>query len=337
MITTTLKNKIIEQAFRCPSVHNVQPWLIEFQPEGLTIYDDLSRTLSIGDKSLHDHEVSMGAFVEGLNLILSTEGLGVGELVDLGAQEKVFQNRKIRARFRLTFKAHQKEDSLAGAIPQRRSYRGLFKKSTDTDKATLAKAFHGESSAVITEENEIKSWAQAYDQCVVRINSNSPYQEELYQWLRLTEKHPSYSLDGLNREALSLSAVEGSVANFLMKPSVYRKLHQWGLAQAIVSEAPQIRSSTGLLFIFKRSQETAFAAGRRFYRTWLELSQLGFSACPLSSLVDDAITKLKIESTFQGRIPLNVLRVGLAPENKIYKSTRLNTTEKVIEGLSYEK
>lgn len=340
MISKALQEKILQQAFRCPSVHNVQPWLLKVNSRSLIVYDNLDRTLNVGDPQLHDHEVSMGAFVEGLDLILGTEGLRIAEIKDLELRKISYKNYLLRERFELILQPGAVADSLAAEIPRRRSYRGVFPKNSAEDRRRLEAAMNKDHSAVITSLEELKTWARIYDQSALRGNSQGPYQEELYHWLRLTENHPRYQEDGLNREALSLSAMEGFFANTFMKPSVYKKLNQWGLAKYLVSEAPQIRSATGLVFIFKPDGATAFEAGRLFYRLWLELTREGFSACPLSSLVDDSEARKKLMEKFNNKTPLNVLRVGRAPQKSLYTSPRLPLKEKIISeneaGVIYE-
>jgi hypothetical protein len=336
MISAKLQERIRAEAFRCPSVHNVQPWLLAIKADHFVIYDDLQRSLSIGDAQLHDHEVSIGAFIEGLNLLLGTEGLAVDEIVSLAETPRPFKDRTIRERYRLTLKKGAVADPLADEISRRHSYRGVFPKSTELDKSRLAKIFDEKLFAVISAPDQLFAWAKAYDECAVRINAEPAYQAELYHWLRLRDSHPNYQMDGLNREALSLAPIEGRIANFLMRPSVYQNLNRFGLAKLVISEAPQIRSATGLLFLFKVPGESPLQAGRRFYRAWLELSRQGFSACPLSSLVDDRTARVKIEATFPGKIPFNVLRVGIAPPEKVYKSARLSPEDQIVEEQSHE-
>lgn len=335
MINASLKEKLLQQAFRAPSVHNVQPWLLQVKDDRLIVFDDLARSLAIGDKALHDHEVSLGAFTEGIDLILSTASLKLAGVQPLSAKEVSFKNRQVRPRYELRIErmGGGDEDPLAKEISRRRSFRGVFAKADQASRERLKSAFTDERFAVVGDVSQINEWAKEYDACAVQINAKSEYQAELYHWLRLTKAHPAYNKDGLNREALGLSAIEGSIANVLMRPKVYQFLNRLGLASLVVSEAPQIRSSTGLLFLFKLPNETPFEAGRRFYRAWLNLSRLGFHACPLSSLVDDEISKQKIQAAFPGRIPLNVLRVGVAGDSGVYQSARLNTSDFLVEDV----
>jgi hypothetical protein len=52
--------------------------------------------------------------------------------------------------------------------------------------------------------------------------------------------------------------------------------------------------------------------------------------------VDDRTARVKIEATFPGKIPFNVLRVGIAPPEKVYKSARLSPKDQIVEEQSHE-
>ncbi|MGE5085593.1 MAG: hypothetical protein ACM3MG_04785 [Bacillota bacterium] len=326
MISADMKKKISELAFRAPSVHNVQPWVMDVGAESITVYDDLTRTLSVGDASLHDHEVSLGALIEGVSLILSTEGLGISGVESLKSDAIQFQGRTLRARYKLTVGSGYSEDKLFSSIARRKSYRGVFLKSSEQDRQDLLQGFSGEFSGVVCDANELKQWAKIYDRCSVESNSNRALQAELYQWMRFGSEE-NYNRDGLNREALGISSIEGMAAKFLLKPCTYAFLNKLGVAGAVMTEAPQISSATGLLVVFKKPGMSALENGRNFYRLWLQLTEAGFYACPLSGLVDHPEGRKQIEKRFENKSVLNVLRVGRVSPEKLYTSPRLPVLE----------
>lgn len=334
MINDSLKQQIQELAFRAPSVHNVQPWVLDVAADRIVIYDDLARTLSIGDASLHDHEVSLGALIEGLSLILSSAQLGVVKISALDSSKVSYQGRELRARYELAIGAGFAEDKLHALIPRRKSYRGVFLKNSEQDRQTLAQEFSSELSGVVNDAAELKKWAKIYDQCAVESNSQRALQSELYQWMRFADTEANYNRDGLNREALSISSVEGLAAKFLLKPSVYAVLNKLGVAGAVMTEAPQISSATGLLVVFKQPGLSPLENGRNFYRLWLKLTAAGFYACPLSGLVDHPEGRKQLEARFDNKSVLNVLRVGRALPEKLYTSPRLPVSETLMGALS---
>ncbi|MBO9668100.1 MAG: hypothetical protein J7501_14965 [Bdellovibrio sp.] len=330
MISSSLKKLLIEQGFRAPSVHNVQPWVLDVRDENILVYDDLTRTLSIGDASLHDHEVSLGALIEGLHLLLSTENLGVTEIAPLTESSVNFQERKLRPRYRLNIANGFKADPLAAMISKRKSYRGNFLANTAEDRKHLTDAVTTDSSAVISNPLELRQWAKDYDRCSIESNGHRPLQAELYQWMRFEKSEANYQRDGLNAESLGISAIEAWAAKFLLRPDVYAFLNKFGMAGSLISEASQIASATGLLVIFKVPGLTPLENGRNFYRLWLQLTEAGFNACPLSALVDHPEGRKKIESYFGDKPVLNVLRVGKAPQEGVYESPRLPVQETLM-------
>ncbi|MFM6929435.1 MAG: hypothetical protein ACKOX6_13285, partial [Bdellovibrio sp.] len=329
MIKAALKNKISELAFRAPSVHNVQPWVLDVGTEIITVYDDLTRTLSVGDASLHDHEVSLGALIEGISLILSSEGLGISNIEALKSHSVPFQGRNLRERYKLTVATGFAEDKLFSLIARRKSYRGVFLNSSEQDRQALLQGFSGDLSGVVSDVKELKQWAKIYDRCSVESNRNRALQTELYQWMRFGSEQ-NYNRDGLNREALSISSIEGLAAKMLLKPCTYALLNKLGLAGVVMTEAPQISSATGLVVIFKAPGLSALENGRNFYRLWLQLTEAGFYACPLSALVDHPEGRKQIEQRFDNKSVLNVLRVGRTLPEKLYNSPRLPVFETLM-------
>jgi hypothetical protein len=71
---------LIEAANRAPSVHNIQPTRFRIDDERtITLLEDTSRRLFVGDPEGKDNQKSLGAALEGLMLALAARGLG-GEI-----------------------------------------------------------------------------------------------------------------------------------------------------------------------------------------------------------------------------------------------------------------
>src|SRR5690606_31692324 len=69
--------RLIDEANRAPSIHNVQPALWRFGYGEVELYGNNSRWLAVSDPTGHDDRVSLGAALEGMAIALSRLGIGL--------------------------------------------------------------------------------------------------------------------------------------------------------------------------------------------------------------------------------------------------------------------
>ena len=138
----------------------------------------------------------------------------------------------------------------------------------------------------------------------------------------------------MNAEVLRLSGVSRIGATLIMRPRVLGAVDAFGLAAKLVCEDRVSRSAGAMLVMSARVGADRFEIGRVFYRLWLELTRLGFAACPMSALVDyrrgaDALRTLV--DLGDEEMLINVFRVGIAP-CRPSRSPRLPVEDLIIEG-----
>jgi hypothetical protein len=139
-------------------------------------------------------------------------------------------------------------------------------------------------------------------------------------------------MDGLDAESLALSGAEAWAARMIMRPTLLRALTSARLIRLVVSEAAKTRSATGVLVLTAEADD-AFESGRLMYRRWLELDQAGWSACPMSALVDDEAAARRIREVgglAAGTPLVSVLRVGRTGEGAARRSPRLPPEELLL-------
>ena len=109
-----------------------------------------------------------------------------------------------------------------------------------------------------------------------------------------------------------------------MRPGILKQLDKFGLLGTIVSEAPQIKSSSAIAVWMVQPNEDLFHSGRRLMRAWLEMTGLDVYGCPLSSVTDNPTTcrilksRLGIEEATE---LVMALRIG--PATDPYLSPRI--------------
>ncbi len=307
-ISKNLQQKLSDFVGRAPSPHNTQPWELHWSPEGVFVREDKSRRLPACDPQQRDHFGALGAFIEGIHLILSEEGLGVRDFGKINTDPLVFE---------LDITPGFSPNPLASMIPQRQSYRGVFKTAETSDIQALKDVLNNHEALLVTDKSVLKLLAAAADLAATESNKNENIQSELYHWLRFKKSHPQYSLDGMNREALALPASIAAIADILMKPSMYRKVDSIHLSGILNSEKAQIVSSTGLVCLQSDSNETPLNRGRKLYRLWLDLTAAGFYACPQSTLTDDEKASQKLAEILKSDKTSLCLRVGRLPNTSL--------------------
>ncbi len=270
--------KLIEAASASPSVHNVQPARWHIDGHELTLLEDPSRRLTIGDPTGNDAGLSLGAVAEGMVIAASDHGLHASIERCEGRLGRFTKVARVR------FEQGGERDSLAGVLSTRASYRAAFAPVEEGDKAK-ARSLSAGDCTVVFDPADIVALAKQYDQASYAFMRQDGFRAELLGWMRLKRSHANWSRDGLNAEAMKLSAFEamgaGAVLGWLFRP-----LATLGLAPALLSEAKSFANAAAVVLFHRPKDEDPFESGRRFHRLWLEIDAAGFGASVLAAVAD---------------------------------------------------
>jgi len=326
LITGDVFGYLVAKASRAPSVHNIQPARWRCDGDSVTLFRALDRTLPVADASGHDVDVSLGAAFEGMSLALSEMGYGLGSQVQSSAEAK-----GCGAVCHAEVSDGADEDPLAPYVAHRRSYRGKFDTASGRDIASL-RQLQQNDAIVLTDRAVIRQLAASYDIAAWKFESRADYHRELWSWLRLSSDDARWHRDGLNADCLSLSPMERSAAARLFGPRAFRILSTIGVGRMLISEAAKIRTASAIIVFAPLSSTSAFDAGRRFYRLWLEITSIGLHAVPMSACADDPETNSAIAAMISlspSRRIVNLLRAGRAKAEPAL-SPRLPVDELIV-------
>jgi nitroreductase len=326
LLSLTEQRAVVAEASRAPSVHNVQPARWRFVDDSVVLFRAIDRALPVADPTGHDIEASLGAAFEGMSIALSRRGLVASRSADATAFNAPRCASVLHAS--ISRATAEESDPLAPWVFARRAFRGRFEPSTPDDARALATL--AREDVILIPHERLLTLATRHDAATWAFESRPEYHRELWAWLRLSRRHPSYGRDGLNADCLALSGLERRAALLLLKPSVFAQLAGIGVARHLISEAPQVRSAATALLFTPRRTDTPFDVGRRFYRLWLEVTALGFHLVPMSASADHESTRglLAAEHTVPpDRRIANVLRVGRARPGSVAQSPRLPVDE----------
>ncbi|MBN8605363.1 MAG: hypothetical protein J0L81_00440 [Caulobacterales bacterium] len=304
---------LIGAANRAPSVHNIQPTRFRVDDDRtITLLEDTSRRLFVGDPEGKDNQKSIGAAFEGLMLALAARGLG-------SDMEKLNGVGDPRETIRVRIASGGVGDALETFTHTRASYRGAFAKPIDADHAALMKIAEAcPDLRVIEGAAALQYIGRVFDDASMEVLRVPDYRAELLSWMRLSRKHPRYERDGLNAAHMALSAVEAFGAGVVLGPQAFPTLDSMGLAEPLISESGKVRSAAGVALFHRPADEPEFETGRRFYRVWLEIDRAGLALCPMSVLADVprvAAQLLREHNVGAGRKLVTVFRIGRRPPN----------------------
>jgi nitroreductase len=318
---------LVAIASRAPSAHNTQPARWRFAPDGTVyVFEDLSRRLHVGDPEGRDSLVAIGAGLEALHLALSQTSRAITRVDRLDNATSMLREVAIATL------GPGAPDSLFEYVDVRRSYRGVFADSAKQVGALMDAMRDAEDVRILTARDDIDHVATLIDSCSLEFMRDRRYQEELWQWMRLTSSDTGWNRDGLSADCLALSTVERTAARVLMRPSVFSVLNRFGVAGALVSESSQVHSAGAVVLLHRPMNEDPVVTGRRFLRLWLEITRAGLSACPMSAITDSPRGSDEIRrrhSIPDDRRIINAFRVGV-PSTPAAKSARLPAEELLV-------
>jgi nitroreductase len=326
---------VLGEAALAPSVHNVQPGRVAVAPDGrVWLARAVDRTLPVGDPTLDDVHVSVGALAEGVAIALSGRGLGLAPLVpaapdaahaiDAGGERCV-----VVATTRLVALAEGAgADPLAAVVGARRCHRGTFRPLRDAAETRARVRQLSEQPDVVlgTGLDLLALAASLVDRATLGFMADAGYRRELYGWLRLSPRHPAWHEDGLRADCLGLSRLEAAAAAVLLHPTVFGVVHRLGLGGPLVSEAAATRSAAALVGFAPPADLPPIEVGRRLYRAWLAAEAAGLALAPMSALTDEPESRRTLARALgvpEGRRLRLVFRAGSTPEPAPPRSARL--------------
>lgn len=298
-------HELIAQAALAPSVHNVQPARWRIEGETATLFEDLTVRLAAADPEGHDAAISLGATAEGLSLAASTHGLAV-KFENPDAATTVSLRPVLNAKLA----GIAVPDPLADHMGHRKSWRGAFAACTDGDRRE-AGALQAEDCHLFSQTEQIEELADLTDTASLHFMRDAAFRRELVRWMRLNRRHPRWSRDGLNADAMQMSRVEALGVPVVMGPA-FSLLDTLSLAKSLLSERVKTGGAAAIAIFHRPVDEDPLVSGRHFFRLWLRFEAAGFGAAVLAALADHRPTADRIHRM-----------AGLAADRRVVSAFRI--------------
>ena len=323
-MTPELFRELVAEAALSPNVHNIQPtrWRLVNETT-IALVQSPTRSLPVGDPTGRDALASHGAAAEGLIIAASARGIALSLAA---AQEDEVA--------RLAVDGSTPSDPLAPFLTRRRTYRGQFDKQQNAAAKQIAPGLaQRPDTHLITDDFVIKEIAGLTDQATMRFFRNRSYRQELTSWMRLTKADPNWNRDGLNAQAMQMSAPLAVAAGVVMNHPMFEILDKLQLAALLTGEAAVTNSAAVLVAFVQDRDADPFQTGRDWHRLWLELTALGLAASPLTILGDDeqaaAEMARRLNLPAHQRV-VTVLRAGMVDASKLPPPVRLPVDELIV-------
>ena len=177
------------------SAHNSQPFTIHFESSKRWILKaDSGRALPAADPHGKDHEMTAGAYIELIDILLGTHGLYIEEWKKMDHDvELAVSAVSVSTRDEVRELAKNRLEM----AKKRFSFRGLAAKKTELSLPKESSIYK-----YVADGSVIDRVARLYDSINYRYLVSPGYIEELYSWMRFKKSDPNFYLDGLNTQAM---------------------------------------------------------------------------------------------------------------------------------------
>lgn len=316
---------LLETAVRTPSPHNVQPWRLRVLDEReADLFIERGRTLPKEDTTGSFIILTMGMFVEALNLLAANRGLLLGwtlqhapdwyaeEILRPGGDELMHF-----ARLRLS-----PGEGLARPLYDEALF---FRRRTSRVSLTRKPV---EESASDSLARLARKWGQRYEQVtgaakierVLRRNTealfedlnSADYHDEIVGWFRFTDRAARRTRDGLDYRCMNSSRAAFWAAARMPRLLLLPFTRQ--LLARVYRRQLGVVPTLGLLAGHFWEPGAAFATGRFLMRFWLEAASHNLYIHPYGNLVTNrGAAEWCLKETGVEGIWL-VFKIGYSPE-----------------------
>ncbi|MBV6439384.1 MAG: nitroreductase [Haliscomenobacteraceae bacterium CHB4] len=278
------EREILYMASLAPSGHNTQPWFVKYlEPYHWIIGNDRSKWLPAVDPTQRETLLSIGAFVQNLELAANT--LGYSCAFELLAQTNQDEN-VVSVRLKKTGSAPRFD---LNEIKLRRTVRSHFS-DIPLRKADLDFLLENERDCFVFFEKNSPEHKLLNEQTIEANQTQADRndaQTELSEWMRFSSRDAEKYCDGLTVASMEIEGVAGwFVRNFYKKSNVtapgFRK-------QGVDIVKKQVAQSGGWMLIASKGNTVAtlLETGRRMQRLFLKIRQKNIALHPMTQILEE--------------------------------------------------
>ena len=246
-----------------PSGHNTQPWLFRIAENKIEILPDFSRRLPVVDSDNRELFISLGAALENILLSASSFGFTADYEIDDSEGGKIIINLS---------RTEAEKSPLLQPMFKRQVTRNVYKKGNIPAQFQKdISGLKGKDTALLfsTEAKTFDTFIDYVKEGNRLLMKKAGYLNELKKWIRWNDSEAEEKLDGLYIRALGEPSTAAWFGKMIFNLSVTEKTQN-------KKDSEQIRSSSGLLFLFSEDDmEHWIEAGRHLERSLIQITDAG--------------------------------------------------------------
>ena len=315
---------IIYYASLAGNSHNTQPWYVYVESDSLLfIKADFSRKLQIVDPDACGLFISLGAFIE--NLQLAAASLGYKAEVRITAKHKNDSNVAT-----IYLSESQKNGYNLSQIENRRTLRTPFH-NTEISKDHLNNLIDNSSSEIFyfsSSSEEGKYIAEQTLAAYTQQAQDDQAKQELANWMRFSNSDVEKHRDGLTTSGMGITGFGGFFVRNFYKPEDSMK--DSFIKTGIEKTKEQIENCGGWLVIIQNedSPESWIKTGRLYQRLNLVCRDMMIGFHPMNQMIEEENFEEKAnERLSQSGVIQFIARVGYVDEYPPANSVRRSVKE----------
>jgi hypothetical protein len=316
--------QIIYYASLAGNSHNTQPWFVYVENDSLIhIKADFSRKLHIVDPDARGLFISLGAFIE--NLELTAGSLGYKADIKITAQQK---NDSEIATIHLT--KSQKSEYDLSKIENRRTLRNPFHK-TEISKEHLNKLINSNDSGIIyfpSASPEGKFIAEQTLAAYTQQAKDDQAKQELASWVRFSNSDVEKHRDGLTTSGMGITGLGGFFVRNFYKPEDSMK--ESFIMKGIEKTKEQTENCGGWILLMQNddSPKNWIKTGRLYQRLNLSCRDMMIGLHPMNQMIEEENFEINVKGhlSLPGVIQF-VARIGYVNEYPPANSVRRSVKE----------
>jgi nitroreductase len=315
--------KILYYASLAGNSHNTQPWKVKVIDDyTIEVYADTLRHLRVVDPTRRGLFISLGAFIENINLAAGS----LGYYADI------------------VIKAEKPTDTLAAIIKLSKTEKTNFNLEDLENRKTTRTPFESKPIA----EKDLKQIAENFQNLVfIPANSdNGKYistktleaytqqandenaKNELAAWIRFSNADVKANRDGLTTGGMGINGFGGFMVRNFFKPADSKK--QSFVDKGVDKTKAQVDNCAGWILISQTEDtpENWINTGRIYERINITCSRLGIGFHPMNQMIEEANFESEANAnlSIDGRIQF-VARIGYTEKQINAVSVRRSVTE----------
>jgi hypothetical protein len=300
--------QILYYASLAGSSHNSQPWRVEvYGNDSLLVFADMSRKLPVVDPEARELFISIGAFIENLDIAAASFGylanIKVNTLAKDGTMPIAF----------ILFVKAKKEHSNLKEIELRCTLRAPFDTIAlkDPDWRTLTAIDSLNIHYLPGTSEKGKFVKQKILEAYTKQAYKKEAQEELAKWIRFSNKDVKNKQDGLTTSGMGIKGLNGFIVRNFFVPDDSKK--ESFVTKGIEKTKQQVENCGGWILITQNTSniESFINTGRLYQRINLKCRKLMLGFQPMNQIIEEPDFENEANTflSYQGRI-IFVARIG---------------------------